>query len=159
MHHRDVQSVVQVMACWLFGTKLLPEPTLAYCKVGPQSKLQLKKSIDEILLGRNYLTCLVWQMSINLFRLQSQASFIQVHPSASKCTVIIGRGPLQKHQTVPVTRRCLKDFRNNVNRPTSKDLNKEYLVRENFTFRQGFIQEVFIIITFRQGFISLDFRH
>ena len=42
MHQLTGSSLVQVMACCLFGTKPLPEPMLAYCKLDSWEQIPVK---------------------------------------------------------------------------------------------------------------------
>ena len=41
-HCRNLQTLVQVMACYLFGTKPLPEPMLNYCQLEPTKQNSVK---------------------------------------------------------------------------------------------------------------------
>ena len=42
MHRWTGSSLVQAMACRLFGTKPLPEPMLAYCQLDSQEQISVK---------------------------------------------------------------------------------------------------------------------
>ena len=63
MHQYNIPTLVQIMACRLFGTKPLSDPILPYCQLHPKEHISVKFSLKfKVFIKQNALENVVCEM-------------------------------------------------------------------------------------------------
>ena len=68
MHHYNIPTLLQIMACCLFGNKLLSEPMLPYCQLDPKDHISVKFYL-KVFIQENALenvVCKMWSFCLGL---------------------------------------------------------------------------------------------
>ena len=68
MHQWTRSSLVQIMACHLFGAKPLPQTTLTYCQLAPWEQSEILINIQKPLIHENAFENVICEMTAILFK-------------------------------------------------------------------------------------------